>query len=295
MPCNAVFRIAAMPGTMQAMHGYRVLPLLVSLVCMPGLAAAGSGGVLPDLSGVDDMLDVLAEDQVRQDEDRVFDESAELFPAPAGSESDEALSEELLVIRIGARNVTLRDVPLNEWYAPYVRAIASLQLVSGYRDAAGEPVGLFGPGDPVTVEQLAKVAVLAAGIDAAECTLPPSTLSASGSWSAAYVRCAEERAWAVYSDPAADVQRPATREEVVMTILQAFTRPFDVDTSTMTFTDVEQSAAFAPAIAKAAADGVVSGYTDEHGRLTGMFGPTNLVTRAEFSKIVSIAMQLYTR
>ena len=198
-----------------------------------------------------------------------------------------------LVIRIGTKDVTLRDVPLKEWFAPFVRSIAELGLVSGYRDAEGVPTGLFGPADPVTLEQMAKVAVLASGVDPASCPLPPKNLTSSGSWSASYVSCAERGEWAVYTDPAADLRRPATREEVVMTVLQAFKKEFDVDTASLTFTDVEKTSAYAPAIAKASTDGVVSGYTDGNGNLTGLFGPTNNVTRAEFSKIVSIALQLY--
>ena len=111
--------------------------------------------------------------------------------------------------------------------------------------------------------------------------------------SAPYVACAERGEWAVFSAPAADLRRPATREEVVMTILQAFKRELDVDTASLAFTDVEKTGAYAPAIAKASVDGVVSGYTDANGNLTGTFGPKNNVTRAEFSKIVSIALQLY--
>lgn len=277
----------------------RALLVLASVLAAVPAARAASGVVLPDLSGIDAALETHLNDQERQDAALEFDESEELFPAveAEGESSIEDAREDrvadYVVIRVGAKDVTLRDVPLKEWFAPYVRAIAELQLVSGYRDAAGVPTGLYGPADPVTLEQIAKVVTLAAGIDATSCAVPPKNLSASGSWSASYVSCAEARGWAVYSDNAADVRPPATREQVVMTVLQAFEREFDVDPSTMTFTDVEKTGAYAPAIAKAAADGVVSGYTDADGRLTGLFGPTNDVTRAEFAKIVTVALQVY--
>ena len=80
-----------------------------------------------------------------------------------------------------------------------------------------------------------------------------------------------------------------------MTMLQAFKKEFDVDTTSLTFSDVEKTSAYAPAIAKAATDGIVSGYTDGEGNLTGLFGPKNNVTRAEFAKIVSIVLQLYAK
>lgn len=281
-----------------AMHA-RLAVLASSFFLSVPAAHAASGLVLPDLPAAFTILGDLSADQDREDASRAFDESGELFPAVVvesdstiGDQRDERTAE-FLTIRVGAKEVVLRDVPLKEWFAPYVRDLAELQLVSGYRDVEGNPTGTYGPADPVTLEQVAKVAVLAAGIDATSCRVPPANLSASGAWSAQYVGCAEQRDWAVFADPAADLRRPATREEVVMTILQAFMREFDVDTASLTFTDVEKTSAYAPAIAKAATDGVVSGYTDGEGNLTGTFGPKNAVTRAEFAKIISVSLQLY--
>lgn len=282
------------------MHARFAVLSTLSILSFP-VAHAASGLVLPDLPAAFTILGDLEADQRREDASRAFDQSAELFPA-VEKESDSTIGDqrdertaEFLTIRVGAKEVVLRDIPLKEWFAPYVRDIAELQLVSGYRDGEGNPTGAFGPGDPVTLEQVAKVAVLSAGIDATSCRVPPANLSASGAWSAHYVGCAEQREWAVFADPLADVKRPATREEVVMTILQAFKRELDVDTASLTFEDVEKTGSYAPAIAKAATDGVVSGYTDGEGNLTGRFGPKNNVTRAEFAKIVSVSLQLYRK
>lgn len=289
-----------MAATMDAMQ--RTAAVMVSLsLFVSSSAHAASGIVLPDFDPLDAVMDDTLSEQDRQDASASFDESVELFPevdtesdGTIGDQRDERTAD-FLTIRIGRTDVVLRDVPVKEWFAPYVRDLAELQLVSGYRDAQGLPTGLYGPADPVTLEQMAKVAVLAGGIDAGACRVPPLNLSASGAWSASYVGCAEQRGWAVYSDPSADLRLPATREQVVMTILQAFDKDMNVDAATLTFTDVEKTGVYAPAIAKAAADGVVSGYTDANGNLTGQFGPTNNVTRAEFAKIVSIAMQLYAK
>lgn len=269
----------------------------VALVC-PG-AKAASGFVVPDLSSAFQAIDDISADQQRDDASREFYESVDFFPvveAPSSSFIEQERLDrtaEFLVIRVGAKQVLLRDVPVKEWFAPYVRNIAELQLVSGYRDPSGVPTGLFGPADSVTLEQLAKVAVLSTGIDATSCAAAPLNVSASGAWSASYIACAETRGWAVFSDGTVDVRRSATREEVVMTILQAYKRDFGIPTASMTFADVEKTGAYSPAIAQASADGVVSGYTDLEGNLTGFFGPKNNVTRAEFSKIISVALQLY--
>lgn len=283
---------------MRSMHRIAACAASFLLSIVP-VAYGASGVVLPDLSTALDAVEDLEAEQARENAANVFDASDELFPMvknDEGSTIDEQRDTRIggfLVIRIGVKQVTLRDVPLKEWFAPYVRDLAELGLVSGYRDAAGIPTGLYGPADPVTLEQVAKVAVLASGIDATACPLPPKNRTASGSWSASYVSCAERGDWAVFSDPGADLRRPATREEVVMTILQAYRREFDVDTASLTFSDVEKTGPYAPAIAKAATDGVVSGYTDAEGNLTGEFGPAKNVTRAEFAKIVSIALQVY--
>lgn len=263
--------------------------LIVGFLTAVPISHAASGLTLPDLSSIESLVQLLLDEQTRQDADRAFDDSTELFPLTGQSTEN----PDYVTMRIGAARIVLQDVPLREWFAPYVRNIAELGLVSGYRDAQNVPTGFFGPADPVTLEQMVKVVVLGAGIDPASCGLPPANLSASGAWSASFVRCAEARQWAVYADASTDVRRPATREEVVMTVLQAFGREFSADTGAMAFSDVEQTGAFAPAIAQAAKDGVVSGYADAHGEPTGLFGPTNNVTRAEFSKIVSIALQLY--
>lgn len=280
------------------MHARAALVVLVLAASVPS-ARAASGFTLPDTGRVTDALDAAEADQALDAAAAAFGESDELFPesaAPPRTAIEEQRDDRTagyLSIRVGAKDVVLRDVPVKEWFAPYVRDIAELQLVSGYRDADGVPTGAFGPADPVTLEQVAKVAVLAAGIDATSCALPPANATASGSWSASYVACAEQRGWAVFSDASADVRRPATREEVVMTVMQAFGRAFDVDTASIVFTDVEKTGAYAPAIAKASADGVVSGYADAEGEPTGAFGPRNDVTRAEFAKILSVSYRLY--
>ncbi len=273
--------------------------IIVSIFVLSPVANAASGTVLPDLSPVDDILDAIEDEETEQEESTTFQTSPELFPA-VEDEDQGGLEERrdertagFLVIRVGSREVTLRDVPLAEWFAPYVRAIAELQLVSGYRDANGEPTGLFGPADSVTLEQVAKVVSYGAGLDIASCPLPPKNLTASGTWSGQFVSCAEKKEWVIFADASVDVHRPATRSEVVVTVLQAFDRTIDGELIAAPFKDVELTSPYAPTIAQAKKDGIVSGYTDAQGVPTGEFGPDKPVTRAEFSKIVSVALQIY--
>jgi|GEM_PF-2226071 len=51
------------------------------------------------------------------------------------------------------------DVAPGAWYYQYVETAAKNGIVSGYKDAAGNLTGKFGPGDSVTREQFAKMAV----------------------------------------------------------------------------------------------------------------------------------------
>jgi hypothetical protein len=188
-------------------------------------------------------------------------------------------------------NIVFHDVPLGEWFAPYVRTMAEKGVVNGYKDSEGNPLGEFRPAHSVSIQELAKIAVLMTG-GTTGCPTVTHNLTASGSWSAQFIACAEGRQWVVYSDGAVDVTRPATRGEVVMTVLQAYKKEAGSPLGTV-FTDVPISIQFAAAIEKAHTDGIVNGYTDAQGNSLGLFGPTYPVKRAELVKILTLADQAY--
>ncbi len=54
---------------------------------------------------------------------------------------------------------SFKDVAPGAWYYQYVETAAKNGVVSGYKDTAGNLTGNFGPGDSVTREQFAKMAV----------------------------------------------------------------------------------------------------------------------------------------
>ncbi|MSR86671.1 hypothetical protein EXS70_00655 [Candidatus Peribacteria bacterium] len=196
--------------------------------------------------------------------------------------------------KIDGVSYVLSDVPASQWFAPYVRDVADRGIVSGYRDANGVPTGIFGPERPVSIEELAKMAIGAAQINIGSGGVLPKNVGARQSWSKSYINTAERAGFAIYTDGSVDVTRSATRAEVVMTILQAFGVSLrDIPPADLAFTDVSSATLFAPAIFTALNDGVVSGFTDANGNLTGIFGPELPVNRAEVSKIISIAVQIY--
>lgn len=221
--------------------------------------------------------------------------SSLLFPLPFGSESSSSEGElpPFVTILYKEKEIPLKDVPRQEWFAPYVRDMVERGIVSGYRDRRGVPTGFFGPANPVTVEELAKMAVGATGINEEACTLPPLNQQAVYSWSNRYIACAEQHEFVVYSDGSVDPKRSALRKEVVVTVLQAFGVSISDPITGVAFKDVTSSTEFAPAIERAARDGLVSGYADIDGNPTGYFGPETTVNRAEVAKMLSLAIQLY--
>jgi hypothetical protein len=270
-------------------------------VLLPIAHATTADDLLDDLNAWQDDITQQTKDQGLQDADSEFQKSADLFPdlttlsnqkvSVLQEKRDERIAD-FVSVDINGATLTFSDVPRTEWFAPYVRTIAEKGLVSGYLDTAGKPTGKFGPADNVTIEQMAKVIVSAIGIPSSDCSTHTLNVTASGSWSAPYFACAEKHSWSVYSDGSVDAHRPATRAEVVATLLQANGITPDNGTGAA-FTDVTSTLQYGSIIAKAKADGIVSGYTDINGNPTGLFGPNDAVTRAEFAKIVTLGLQVY--
>jgi hypothetical protein len=184
------------------------------------------------------------------------------------------------------------DVPADSWFARYAADMAEQRIMEGYKDAAGNPLGLFGPADDVTIEQIAKMAVISARVDQSKCPTTAKNEQVVGRWSAGFISCAEQLGWQVFADGAVDPARPALRSEVVTTVLEAFGRELEPATGTL-FKDVSESMPARHAIETAAKDGIVSGFTDSNGTATGFFGPFANVNRAETAKIFSLALETY--
>lgn len=226
--------------------------------------------------------------------ERLFPEAEEKDDRTTLEKLRHERTSDFVSVMIDGSSVIFYDVSRMSWFAPYVREIAEQGIVSGYRGQDGRPTGAFGPQDNVTVEQMAKVMVYGSGIDTSSCGSTALNVTASGSWSAPFVACAEKAQWAIYADGSIDVHRNATRAEVIMTLLEAFNVQPSERTG-MEFTDVTTSTQFGSAIERAKRDGIVSGYANNDGMPNGLFGPDDPVTRAELAKIVTIGLQLYKK
>jgi hypothetical protein len=281
---------------MSSMH--RTAWIITLLLIVPSVSAGDWEKLSTDLELFDQVISVDQEQMQIQQEDAALEDSADLFPAIEGEEDEVAIEtdaeEEFATIIVDDVPILLTDVPLDEWFAEFVEEAAALNLISGYRDDEGYPTGEFGPADFVTIEQLAKMAVTAAGIDLYACGDSLRNTSAKERWSKQYIQCAEYLRFAVFSDGSVKLSRPADRAEVVVTVLQAFDVRISPVSGTV-FEDVTRATPFGNAIETTARDGVVSGYTDSNGNPTGYFGPGDPVNRAETAKIFSLSSKTYKK
>ncbi len=281
-----------------------ILPLLTSLLVASASAPTATlwDDVQKDIDAWNREASIMDTDLQSEEQDALFHSAVDLFPAvgagaasSAGSSIPTSIAKPSgLVIHVDGASVTLQDVPVDAWYAFAVRTMAEKSMISGYRDSAGKPTGFFGPGDSVTVAQLAKVLTQAADISEESCPTEPLNRSATGHWSASYVSCAEKEAWSLFTDASMNVERPATRAEVVGTLLQAL-RIKPASSFVTPFTDVRTTTAYADAIAQAHKDKIINGYKDAQGNLLHRFGPFDPVTRAEFAKIVVGGLEAYDK
>jgi len=264
--------------------------LIVGLLPLHAFAANEFEFLQKDLDVTLEELEQYEADFLQQMQNAEYDSENDLFPS-SGSE-EIANTEDFVVIQAGGTTIALTDVPHEAWFARYVQDISERKIISGYSDEYGTPRGLYGPADTVTIEQLAKIAVLSSAVDQSKCPDTPKNKDAQESWSSLYISCAEHLGWSVFADGSVDPSRPALRADVVSTILQAFHREMLPATGTV-FKDVSNTMPSRYAIETAATDGIVSGYTDKNGALTGFFGPFDTVNRAETAKIISLALQTY--
>lgn len=198
-------------------------------------------------------------------------------------------SLEFVEANIDGRTVTFSDVPLGQWFSESVHRSIESRVMSGYRDENGALTGSFGPTDLVTIAELAKIAHRIASIDESTVTDAPENRAAQGTWFAPFFASAEQRNWLVFLNRSVDPLRPATRAEVVATLLQALRIPRDWATGKM-FTDVAATLPYADCIETAATKGLVQGHKNEQGSTFSPFDPIN---RAEMAKVAETAIDLF--
>lgn len=191
------------------------------------------------------------------------------------------------------QQVRVRDVPQASWFAQYVINVAKYGILGGYKDAAGNLTGEYGPGNNVTIAELSKIAHKLAGVsEEAFAKTAPDNPSARGTWFSAFFASAESRGWTIYNSGTVDPARSATRGEVLVTLYQALDIPLTWQKGNV-FTDVTARTAYAAAIENAALKKIVEGHKDANGVALNTFGPAEAINRAEMAKIISKMIDAY--
>ncbi len=179
--------------------------------------------------------------------------------------------------------IPFKDTDDNEWFTQYVVPIQKEGIISGYKDAEGNSLGQFGPANNVTVAEILKIALESAGAEQGDASANGLEVF-SNHWAAGYVAKGKELGLTLLKEveTADQLNRPATRAEVVRVLLEVFNASVDLEQST-TFEDAEghKDEAY---IEKARELEIIAGYDD------GTFRPDASVNRAETSKIVNLVM-----
>ncbi|MCF7844489.1 MAG: S-layer homology domain-containing protein [Kiritimatiellales bacterium] len=187
---------------------------------------------------------------------------------------------------LNGKTVIFTDVPMEAWFAPFVNQTLRANIMSGFKDSDGNPTGIYGPENNVTIAELSKIAHEISGVDETKARWNTHNLKARDTWFEQYFASAENLGWQLFADSRLDPTRNATRAEVVTTLLQALDVPRYWPKGKM-FPDVSIETKYSSSIETAALDGLVTGYSD------GKFKPDNPINRAEISKIISLAIELY--
>lgn len=196
-----------------------------------------------------------------------------------GSAGTPACSEATLPAdggRLSVANVRFGDVPVSAWFACPVHGVVAGGVFDGYRDARGNPLGLYGPSDSITMGQLAKIA-----LRLAEADVPGAKKGED--WHAPFTRTAKSLGLTAFAGRV-DAASPAARGAVVHTILEAL--GIDPAKGDIPYSDVPADSPYAESIVTATKLGIVSG---DDGKAT--FRPDEPVNRAEVAKMVVAAMR----
>lgn len=190
--------------------------------------------------------------------------------------------------------VAFKDIPQNSWFAPFVFKAAKFGIMAGYKDKNGLLTGMFKPEQPITLAELAAITHRVVGLAPNTPALPPKNVNARHTWFSSFFASAEQKGWLAYIDPEMDPLTPATRGEVVVTLLHALDIPLQWPKGEL-FSDVAIRTPFAAAIETASRENLVTGQTDSEGNPTGTFHPAEPVNRAEMAKIISTVMERLQR
>ncbi len=173
------------------------------------------------------------------------------------------------------------------WAEEYIEVVSEKCGVVGYSDSNGDLLRIFRPNNSVTRAELVKMLV------GCEMKDPPTTLNnlfadvSADKWYAPYISYARSLGKIVgYEDGTFRPNVSINRAEALKTILLAKYSEEEIVGGEHSFSDANQTAWYSRYLGFAVSRDFVSGYTDKSGNPTGLFGPSNTLTRAEAAKII---------
>ncbi len=205
------------------------------------------------------------------------------------SSASEALQPAAPVAPNGTHRTLFTDVPSSAWFASFVYTLVDDGIVSGYKNAKGEPTGLFGPGNSITYAELLKIALVASKADLTPSGMPTMNPSAKNTWAESYVGIAEKLRLGLYNT-ALNVHKPALRRDVFALLITLFQVEPSFNTSTR-YKDLPSTDPAFVAVTTLTELGVISGDTNVDGTPKGTIRPNNTINRAEIAKMLVKLME----
>ncbi|MFA6039457.1 MAG: S-layer homology domain-containing protein [Candidatus Peribacteraceae bacterium] len=196
----------------------------------------------------------------------------------------------LLQVMVEGKALVFKDIPVQAWFAKFVSTVVGKAIASGYKDAKGNLTGEYGPGNPVTYAEIAKMALEAAKKNPGSVSGAPKNSSAAGQWSERYIKLAEDLNLSVYG-PSLDVNLPATRGAVLQTVLESLGLQLD-EAQANVYSDLPISHPHVRALATATRLGIINGDTDAAGIPKGTVRPNANINRAEVAKIMAKVVEM---
>jgi len=196
------------------------------------------------------------------------------------------LKKRAALLKFNQNLIAFKDVDDGEWYTGFVQMMKDKNIISGYKDASGKPLGIFVPSNHVTFGEILKMVLNAAGMgENSSLWNDPAVLAQDAgtwktNWAARFYQIALYKNYRILMDDNFALTLPITRGQVIGLIMDVF----GVDTTgslSNCFADVPADYKYARDICKAKDLGIVSGNPD------GTFRPDKPVNRAEIAKIIS--------
>lgn len=181
--------------------------------------------------------------------------------------------------------IPFRDTDDDDWFTEFASAAKERGIFTGYKDDNGNELGEFRPSRDITVAEILKVGLETSQKGQANGT--PNLGSAASHWAKGYVKKGEELELDIVTENDLDLNRPATRSEVVRMMLEALGVDPEAVSNT-DFSDVSANHKNAAFIQYAKKMGIVSG---DSGKTT--FRPDAPINRAEAAKIANLIVELF--